>query len=115
MIVVYCRLISLQDLGRFILLTVQRLLSKAKLREFNSFRIVRIRNSFHNREARYFCNRHITQLEDGTWYTPSTKEIVEEAGLYTIDTITSKRGANQFQVLLREGTFMKNVSNQSLL
>ena len=57
-------------------------LSKAKLREFNSF---------HNRVARYLCNKHITQLKDGTWYTPSTKEILEEAGLYTIDHYIKKR------------------------
>ena len=53
-------------------------LSKAKFREFNSF---------HNRVARYLCNKHITQLKDRTW----DKEILEESGLYTIDHYIKKR------------------------
>ena len=48
-------------------------------------------NSLHNRVARYLCNKHITQLEYGTWYTSSTEEILEEAGLYTIDHYIKKR------------------------
>ena len=51
-------------------------LSKNKLREFSSF---------HNRVARYLCNDHIRPLEDGTYYVPSTEDVLEKAGLFTIE------------------------------
>ena len=51
-------------------------LSIAKFKEYNNF---------YNRIARYLCNKHIIQLEDETWYTQTTKKILEEAGLYTIN------------------------------
>jgi len=51
-------------------------LSKDKLREFSSF---------HNRVARYLCNDHIRPLEDGTYYVPRTEDVLEKAGLFTIE------------------------------
>ena len=47
--------------------------------------------SFHSRVARYICNKHIRQLEDGTWVHPSTEAVLEEAGLYTIDEYIRRR------------------------
>ena len=38
-------------------------LSIAKFKEYNNF---------HNRIARYLCNKYIIQLEDETWYTQTT-------------------------------------------
>ena len=51
-------------------------LSKDKLREFSSF---------HNRVARYLCDDHIRPLEDGTYYVPRTEDVLEKAGLFTIE------------------------------
>ena len=46
---------------------------------------------FHSRVARYICRRHIRQLENGTWEYPPTEEVLEGAGLFTIDDYISKR------------------------
>ena len=47
--------------------------------------------SFHSRVARYICNKHIKQLEDGTWEHPSTEDVLQEAGLFTIDEYIRRR------------------------
>lgn len=47
--------------------------------------------SFHSRVARYLTARHIRRLEDGTWFCPPTAEVLEEAGLRTIDEYIQKR------------------------
>jgi hypothetical protein len=71
-------------------------LPKAKLREFNSF---------HNRVAHYLCKKHIAQLEDGTWCTPSRKEILEEVGSPLIfDIMVDAVVRNWRAVLLHRGT-----------
>ena len=49
------------------------------------FMLKKIR-SFHACVARYICNRHIRSQEDGTWEYPPTEEVLEQAGLFTIDT-----------------------------
>ena len=35
--------------------------------------------------------RHIRQLEDGSWYHPPTDDVLEEAGLETVDTYIKRR------------------------
>ena len=47
--------------------------------------------SFHARVARYLTGRHIRQLEDGSWYHPPTGDVLEEAGLETVDTYIKRR------------------------
>ena len=41
--------------------------------------------SFHSRVARHLTGRHIRCLDDGTWFCPLTREVLEAAGLETID------------------------------
>ena len=40
--------------------------------------------SFHHRVARYITGRHIKELEDGTYFCPSMKEVLKAAGMETI-------------------------------
>ena len=47
--------------------------------------------SFHTRIARYICRKHICPLEDGSWFYPSTDEVLESAGLETIDEYIRRR------------------------
>jgi hypothetical protein len=47
--------------------------------------------SFHSRVARYLTGRHIRPNADGTWTCPSSAEVLEEAGLHTIDEYIQKR------------------------
>ena len=52
---------------------------------------LRMLESFHRRVARYLCRRHIRKLEDGTWEYPPSEEILEQAGLYTIQEYIQRR------------------------
>ena len=45
----------------------------------------------HARVARYLTGRHSRQLEDGSWYHPPTDDVLEEAGLETVDTYIKRR------------------------
>jgi len=47
--------------------------------------------SFHSRVARYLTGRHTRQKEDGSWLCPPTEEVLEAAGLQTIDEYISRR------------------------
>ena len=47
--------------------------------------IIRQFRSFHNRVARFLTQRHIRQREDGTWDCPPTNEVLESAGLESVD------------------------------
>ena len=47
--------------------------------------------SFHARVARYLTGRHIRQREDGSWFHPPTDDVLEEAGLETVDTYIKRR------------------------
>ena len=55
-----------------------------------NFQLKRLR-SFHARVARYLTGRHIRQNEDGTWVHPPTADVLEEAGLETIDEYIKRR------------------------
>jgi len=48
-------------------------------------------SNFHARVARYLAGRHIQQNEDGTWVQPPTTNVLEEAGLQTIDEYIKRR------------------------
>lgn len=47
--------------------------------------------SFHSRVARYLTGRHIRPNADGTWNCPSSSDVLEEAGLCTIDEYIERR------------------------
>ena len=47
--------------------------------------------SFHRRCARYITGQHIRQNEDGTWTYPSSKNVLEMAGLCTIQEYIKRR------------------------
>jgi len=48
-------------------------------------RIIKTFRSFHARVARSITGRHIRELEDGTYFCPPTTEVLNNAGLETID------------------------------
>ena len=56
--------------------------------------MVRLLNSFHNRCARHLTQRHIRQEQDGSWTTPPSTEVLEEAGLKPIQDYIQKRKQN---------------------
>ena len=56
----------------------------------SDFKLKQLR-SFHHRVARYITGRHIKQLADGTYECPPTEEVLEEAGLYSLDTYIERR------------------------
>ena len=53
--------------------------------------IIRQFRSFHNRVARFLTQRHIRQREDGTWDCPPTNEVLESAGLESVDEYIRRR------------------------
>ena len=55
-----------------------------------NFQLKKLR-SFHARVARYLTGRHIRQNKDGTWVHPPTADVLEEAGLETIDEYIKRR------------------------
>ena len=56
--------------------------------------------SFHARISRYIKGKHIRQNEDGSWFHPPTAEVLEEAGLHTIDEYI-RRGRDAVQYFVR--------------
>ena len=55
--------------------------------------------SFHSRVARFLCNRHIRCNEDGTWEYPHTEEVLESAGLFSIDEYIRRRRASVYKFM----------------
>jgi len=47
--------------------------------------------SFHHRCARYLTRRPMTQLDYGTWISPPSAEVLEQAGLHTIEEYIARR------------------------
>ncbi len=47
--------------------------------------------SFHTRVARFVTGRHIRPLEDGSWHCLPTQEVLQEAGLETVEEYISRR------------------------
>ena len=47
-------------------------------------RMLCILNSFHHRCACYIAQDHIKQLEDGSWFVPTSKMVLEKCKLQTI-------------------------------
>ena len=63
--------------------------------------------SFHMRVARYLSGRHIKPLEDGTWLYPVSEEVLEETGLFSIETYIEKRRATIFEYISRQPIYNK--------
>ena len=47
--------------------------------------------SFHTRIARYLTGKHIRQNEDGTWYHPPSADVLQEAGLESVEEYIKRR------------------------
>jgi hypothetical protein len=47
--------------------------------------------SFHCRVAQYIAGRHIKELQDGTYYCPHMKEVLNAAGMETIEVYMDRR------------------------
>jgi hypothetical protein len=47
--------------------------------------------SFHHRVARYITGRHIKELEDGPYFCHSMKEVLNAAGMETIEVYMDRR------------------------
>ena len=47
--------------------------------------------SFHHRVARYISGMHIRKNRDGTWTCPSSKDVLEKAGLKPLEEYIRKR------------------------
>jgi hypothetical protein len=47
--------------------------------------------SFHHRVAQYITGRHIKELEDGTYFCPPMKEVLNAAGMETIEVYMDRR------------------------
>jgi len=47
--------------------------------------------SFHHRCARYLARSPMTQKEDGTWVSPPSETVLEQAGLFTIEEYIARR------------------------
>jgi len=47
--------------------------------------------SFHSRVGRHLTGRHIRFLEDGSWYCPPTVDVLENAGLQTVEEYIRRR------------------------
>ena len=63
--------------------------------------------SFHMRVARYLSGKHIRPLEDGTWLYPVSEEILEETGLFPIETYIEKRRATIFEYISKQPIYNK--------
>ena len=53
--------------------------------------IMRKLRSFHHRVARYLTGRHIRKNADGTWTCPPSADVLERAGLLTLDDYIRRR------------------------
>ena len=47
--------------------------------------------SFYSKVGRHLTGRHIRPMEDGSWFCPPTVEVLEDAGLQTIDKYINQR------------------------
>ena len=56
-----------------------------------SDRMLKNFRSFHHRVARHLTGRHIRQFDDGTWFCPPTADVLNQAGLESIDTYIKRR------------------------
>jgi hypothetical protein len=56
-----------------------------------SDRMLKLFRSFHHRVARHLTGRHIRQDDDGVWHCPPTADVLNQAGLETIDEYIRRR------------------------
>ena len=56
-----------------------------------SERVLKLFRSFHHRVARHLTGRHIRQRDDGSWFCPPTADVLNRAGLETIDEYIRRR------------------------
>jgi hypothetical protein len=74
--------------------------------------MVNILNTFHKKCARFIIGKHIKMLEDGTWNYPDSKEILDAAGLLTIEEYIQKRN-NTVTAYMKSTNIFKKCINSS--
>ena len=80
-----------------------------------SKRQLRMLEAFHHRVARYICRRHISKLEDGTWEYPSSVEVLEEAGLYSIHEYIRRRNETITKYIRERPIYTQCIHSHSLV
>jgi len=70
--------------------------------------------SFHARIARYLTSRHIRPDENGTWICPPTSEVLEEAGLCTIDEYIKRRKETVKRFVLNRPIYRKCMESRAM-
>ena len=80
-----------------------------------SKRQLRMLEAFHHRVARYICRRHIRKLEDGTWEYPSSVEVLEEAGLYSIHEYIRRRNETITKYIRERPIYTQCIHSHSLV
>jgi len=70
--------------------------------------------SFHSRVARYLTGRHIRPNPDGSWTCPSTSDVLEEAGLCTIDEYIDRRRATVTQYAQQRQIYQQCLRSRAL-
>jgi len=91
-----CRLLTRQGastrvMGHFYKATVQAVLLFGAETWSLTKPLLRRLCSFHHRCARYLARTPMTQLDDGTWVSPPSAEVLEQAGLLTIEEYIARR------------------------
>ncbi len=85
-----CRLLTRQGasrrvMGLFYKATIQAVLLYGAETWSLTQPLLRRLCSFHHRCARYLARSPMTQKEDGTWVSPPSETVLEQAGLFTIE------------------------------
>jgi len=91
-----CRLLTRQGasrrvMGLFYKATIQAVLLYGAETWSLTQPLLRRLCSFHHRCARYLARSPMTQKEDGTWVSPPSETVLEQAGLFTIEEYIARR------------------------
>ena len=101
--------------GYFYKVVVQTVLLYGSESWVISKRQMRVLESFHRRVARYLSRRHIRKLEDGTWEYPSSEEILEQNGLYTIQEYIQRRRDTINRYIRNRPIYTRCIGSHSLV
>ena len=101
--------------GYFYKVVVQTVLLYGSESWVISKRQLRVLESFHRRVARYLCRRHTRRREDGTWEYPSSKEVLEEAGLQSIQEYIHRRRDTIFRYIRNRPIYITCKRSHSLV
>jgi hypothetical protein len=71
-------------------------------------------NAFHHRSTRYITRQHIRENPDGSWTCPSSKQVLETAGLFTIREYIKRRKNTIKTYLPSRPIYQKCISSKPL-